>query len=350
MVVPVGPCVHVVMAAYKPNPKYLAAQIRSILGQSHSNLELLIVFDGPHPEIVETVCGYADSRIFVVTLPVRQGALRAFEFGLAEVLRRADGDDEMFAFCDQDDVWETDKLAVQVAALRSLCGLCHSDATIIDDEGRVVAGSLFALEQRPFIADAGTLAMFNSVTGMTMVFSRKVAEAALPFPTMLPGMQHDWWVALVAALVGQLRFLPEPLVGYRWHDANVVGAGRGSLARDPAVHDGLSTLRSTCLRQYLARFTLAEAAAELADRRGISVPRIIAELAHPGWIGACRFIGRWVVAMAHGKRNLARAAARVACGLIVALMRAGRAGVAPADLCRDIVARVGDPTRTGPQS
>ena len=85
----------------------------------------------------------------------------------------------------------------------------------------------------------------NSVTGMTAVFRRDVAMAAQPFP--LSGCRyilHDHWIALVASLLGSVRFIDEPLVDYTQHAANVMGAREW--AGKPAAQRLASHRRPIC--------------------------------------------------------------------------------------------------------
>jgi hypothetical protein len=62
----------------------------------------------------------------------------------------------------------------------------------------------------------------NEVTGCALAINRALLEMALPIPD--GAIMHDWWLALFAAYFGQLIAVPERLVKYRQHDANVIGA------------------------------------------------------------------------------------------------------------------------------
>ena len=74
----------------------------------------------------------------------------------------------------------------------------------------------------------------NSVSGMASVFRRDVAQAVEPFSlSACRYILHDHWTSLVASLLGDVRFIEEPLVDYTQHDVNVLGARLwgGSLPR-----------------------------------------------------------------------------------------------------------------------
>ena len=73
-----------------------------------------------------------------------------------------------------------------------------------------------------------TLLMQNHIPGCSMLFNRALLELATPLPQA--AHMHDWWVALCAAAMGHSRYLPTPLVRYRQHAGNQVGA-QGMVAR-----------------------------------------------------------------------------------------------------------------------
>jgi hypothetical protein len=64
----------------------------------------------------------------------------------------------------------------------------------------------------------------NVVTGCASMVNRRLAEIALPFPRT--ALMHDWWCALIAGF-GQICRVDMPLVLYRQHGCNAIGARRG---------------------------------------------------------------------------------------------------------------------------
>jgi hypothetical protein len=66
------------------------------------------------------------------------------------------------------------------------------------------------------------LVISNLVTGCTALINESLAEKALPIPES--AIMHDWWLALVAAAFGKLVYLDIPLVRYRQHGSNTIGA------------------------------------------------------------------------------------------------------------------------------
>ena len=65
-----------------------------------------------------------------------------------------------------------------------------------------------------------------------MAICRSLLPAVMPIPTLTEFI-HDGWISLVAALCSEVRFIPAPLVLYRQHAGQQLGAGlsRWSLPR-----------------------------------------------------------------------------------------------------------------------
>jgi hypothetical protein len=142
---------------------------------------------------------------------------------------------DFIAFADQDDLWEVNKLETLIPHFdnpRTL--LVHSDARLIDAKGRQMGSLMGALqltarERRALRGGRALEALLrrNVVTGATMMIRRTLLDTALPIP---PGWIHDEWLALIAALQGGVVFDQRPLVRYRQHGANQIGAARLSVS------------------------------------------------------------------------------------------------------------------------
>lgn len=223
------PTVHVVMGVYRPQARFLEQQISSILGQQGVAVRLLAVIDGRDPE-AEALCR-SDRRVSVLPRHEHAGAYLTYGAGLAAAVARSRGNDDLFAFADQDDIWEARKLEALAAAMdRTGAQLAACDAKVIGERGEELAPSLRRLEGRANDPRIDSLLIANSMSGMELVFSRALAELACPFPPAGNGLfLHDWWLASLAAASGRVVFVDEALVRYRHHAGNLMGprlAGR----------------------------------------------------------------------------------------------------------------------------
>ena len=223
--------VAVCLASYEPSLDFLARQLDSIRAQKHANWVCVISDDGSSnvDSIRELVAG--DDRFVVVAHERNVGFYRNFERALA--LAPADAD--AIALCDQDDVWDADKLDTLLAALTDDVSLAYADMRLIDEHDEVVAPT-FWRHRRNQWQDLDALLMLNTVTGAAaLVRGSVVRDLVLPFPPGTPSAFHDQWIAATALAAGRLAFVDRPLHSYRQHGGAVTGR------QDNRLDDGLPT-------------------------------------------------------------------------------------------------------------
>ena len=67
-----SPDVSVVMSVYNGGP-FLGQAIESILGQSHSDFEFIVIDDGSSDDSADTIASYRDARLRVADIPKMPG-------------------------------------------------------------------------------------------------------------------------------------------------------------------------------------------------------------------------------------------------------------------------------------
>lgn len=218
----------VVLATFN-GEDFLNQQLASILQQSVLPVRLLVADDGSSDRTLELLKAWElCSPVPITFLPVAQqqfGCCANFE----RLLLASSASYVMLA--DQDDIWDLNKaerLQASMAALEQRWGnerplLVHTDLRLIDRFGRPLADS-YSLQQGLMPGRRGwlALAMQNVVTGCACMLNRACIQRALPFPP--EAILHDWWLALVAARLGEVAYLPAPSLSYRQHGRNIVGA------------------------------------------------------------------------------------------------------------------------------
>lgn len=226
------PTISVAMCTYQGG-SFLAEQLESIQSQSVLPDEIVICDDASTDATVTILKAYLSSAPFdvrIVVNPTRRGVVRNFE----KALSLCTGDYVLFA--DQDDVWSSHKIEILVRAARETVAgtegvgspaMFFSDLEVVGSSLERLHPSFFRSMRfhRKMIAFPPLL-IENVVTGCASLVNRRLIEIALPFPNdaaIVGG--HEWWLALCAAATGKLIFVDQPLVQYRQHGANAVGAG-----------------------------------------------------------------------------------------------------------------------------
>jgi SAM-dependent methyltransferase len=234
-----GPKVAVCLATYKPDPAFLAAQLDSIRAQTHDNWVCVLSDDNSGPESLAVIRRLitGDDRFVLVAHEDNVGFYANFERALAAAPEDADA----VALSDQDDVWDRDKLATLLAALRDH-GLAYSDMRLVDEQDTVVADS-FWQDRRNQWTDLEALLLLNTVTGAaSMVDGRTLRELVLPFPPGTPSAFHDQWIAATALADNKLAFVDRALYSYRQHGQAVTGHRQERLDKGLPGKIGLALL------------------------------------------------------------------------------------------------------------
>lgn len=125
----IAPTVSVIMPVYN-TAKYVQSAVESVLAQTFTNFELLVIDDAGTDNSIELCRRYDDPRVHIIS-QANRGLAGARNTGI----RHARG--QFIALLDSDDLWEADKLERHVAHLRKApnVGVSYAASTLIDDDG-----------------------------------------------------------------------------------------------------------------------------------------------------------------------------------------------------------------------
>ena len=227
------PLIAILMAVYEPRMDWLREQLESLEAQAYPNLKLYIRDDCsptvPFEEIRNRVAECIQSFPYEIKQNERNlGSNETFEL----LTQEAEG--EYFAYCDQDDVWLPEKLAVLQKELeRSGAELVCSDMYIIDGDGKQTADSITKI-RRHHIFRSGegltdTLWYSNFASGCALLVRAETAKAAVPFN---PYMYYDHYITLYSANRGKVISLPAPLLRHREHEGNQSSSMQGIVDKE----------------------------------------------------------------------------------------------------------------------
>jgi glycosyltransferase involved in cell wall biosynthesis len=206
--------VSIVVPVYN-GEKYLKKTIESILQQTYSNFELLLINDGSRDSSAKLIDALVatDKRIEGFSKE-NGGVANARNYGVS----LAKG--ELIAFCDQDDLWLPDKLEKQLPLFENPnVGLVYCGAVVEALlYGKTSKGSL-ANKQRGYVFDQ--LVQLNMLTCCTAVVRKKDLLKAGGFDDDLALMGvDDWHLWLKMSLICEFDFVPEHLAVHVFHGDN----------------------------------------------------------------------------------------------------------------------------------
>ncbi len=204
---------------------YLSACIESVLAQTFSDFEFIILNDGSTDCTWEIIQEYAkkDSRIRPFSFPEKQGIAVGCNFTVAQ----AKGD--YLARIDGDDIWKPEKLEKQMAYLEEHpeCGVCFTQAEIMDGQGKIVHGAecdfmdeLFAQPNRSQSQWLRKLFIDgNCFVHSSSVIRKNCFDAIDGYRNALRQLpDYDLWLQLIQ--ITEFFLIPEKLMQYRWYAGN----------------------------------------------------------------------------------------------------------------------------------
>ncbi|MBA6414278.1 glycosyltransferase family 2 protein [Parahaliea sp. F7430] len=223
------PSVAILLATYNGAP-FLFQQLESIANQSYSNWYLYASDDGSTDVTLKLLekwqDGFGNTRV-----QCRAGPSLGFVANFLSLICAEEIEADYYAFSDQDDIWDTDKLSRAVAELEKLPqgipALYCSRTRSIDSQGRLI-GLSPAFNRQPGFANA---LVHNIAAGNTMLLNAEACSLVRALGVVdVPA--HDWWVyLLVSGAGGAVIFDSKPSLSYRQHDDNQIGDNSGFITR-----------------------------------------------------------------------------------------------------------------------
>lgn len=230
---------------------FIAQTLRSILDQTMSDLEVIVVDDGSRDDSLAVLDAMRDARVTVVEQPNR-GLAGARNTGI--LLARA----EMIGFCDADDVWYPRKAERHLALMDTdpRLGLTFSFSEYLAENGMPTGQLLLTRCSRPAVRD---LIRRNHIgNGSTPVVRKEVFRLAGLFDETLGSCEDfEMWVRSAACTPLLLGLLPEVLTGYR------VRPGSMTTSYDNFLEGHRLALER--VRTYVPNFSEREAARSYAE-------------------------------------------------------------------------------------
>ena len=205
---------------------YLKEQLDSLLGQTYKNIDIYIRDDGSSDNTVDILKKYRDDYHdkFHIYFEENIGAIKSFN----SLIKRVESD--LYATCDQDDIWLPNKIMDQVKIYkikhgsRKLPFMCFSDPILYKNSSNsgIYLSEAQSMNIKLLISSYKNLIAMNPVAGCTMLFcenakrlySRSIGNGLI---------MHDHLMAAIVSFHGRLFFCDKQHVLYRQHGQNVLG-------------------------------------------------------------------------------------------------------------------------------
>lgn len=234
--------IDILLATYN-GEEYLDDLLCSIERQTDERWRLIACDDGSTDSTIDILQERVsrDPERYVLVEDVPSGSAKS---NFLRLLRHSSAEGAMF--CDQDDVWKTNKIEVFVERYERCCDqsspcLLFSDLEVVDEGLRPVADSFMSYSKlNPRRTSTNRLLALNCIAGCSSMMNRELVSLINRTPHYSDIVMHDAWVALVASLFGEIAYIDETLVLYRQHGTNDTGAK----AYSAEIRKGLSDAAS----------------------------------------------------------------------------------------------------------
>ena len=197
--------------------KYLKEQIDSILNQENVDVQLIVRDDGSNDSTPDILSKYSNDKRIIYSIETNIGPAKSF----LQLLKNAPASN-YYAFSDQDDIWDKDKLYCAIEKMKGIdsCPCLYFSTTESVDEN---LNTIKTNNIKPKLTFGESL-IYAYASGCTMVMNNKLHETILSYqPEYIP--MHDYLIISVAHAVGaKIVFDETPHIKYRQHNNNVIGA------------------------------------------------------------------------------------------------------------------------------
>ena len=220
----------IIMAVYNGH-EYIREQLESLKDQTYTEWRLVIRDDRSSDKTAEIVKKFSDEVEQEVIFKVNEKPSGSAKNNFALLINDAKESDYVM-FCDQDDIWKKDKIEITFNKMkqaeerygRDFPLLVHGDVEVIDENGNINADSMFEMSHINADSKLPQILIQNHVTGCTMMCNKKLIAGISEYASSEYIIMHDYLAALYASVFGKIEVIKKPLLSYRQHSGNSVGA------------------------------------------------------------------------------------------------------------------------------
>jgi len=233
--------VSIIVTCYNKD-SYIAETIKSVLLQTYTNFELIIINDGSTDNSLEIIESFTDKRIILCN-QINGGENSARNRGISMV------SGEYIAFLDGDDIWESTKIEEQINYIeKNNFDMCFCNYNIIDKEG-ILNFFFFKLDflNYSYSSLKNKILTGNYILGSasSVVVKKDIVNKVGFFDTNLKwGGDWEYWIRIVFT-TKEIGFLDKELVSIRFGIEQV----QSTLTKTIRLND-TKLILNKCLKSY----------------------------------------------------------------------------------------------------
>lgn len=269
------PKVLIMMSTYN-GERYINEQMDSLIAQVQVETQIYIRDDGSTDGTMEKLRPYVEAYPDRIHIRSEQnlGVIHSF----FELMQLSPSTFDYYAFCDQDDVWEQDKLIRAVTLLQTMNStipLLYCSSTQMVDQHLTPIGVWPKVPQKPLALHNALVE--NSCVGCTMVMNDitfNQIRGSLP-SELNEVIMHDWWIYLYVCTFGEVIFDEHATIMYRQHRGNVLGGSRDGLIQkwrkrlDRFMNGNNHYILSRQARQFLTTYEAHLTRTQIEEIKGL---------------------------------------------------------------------------------
>lgn len=194
--------------------KYINEQLNSLINQTYKIFEVIIQDDASTDDTIAILKKFEDKlplKIYINNENI------GFNKNFEQAILKANGD--LIALCDQDDVWENNKLQILIEEIGDNT-LIYSNSLLVDSQLNSLNKTLEDRLKINFISSNSAVNFLfnNCVSAHSMVFKKEL----LKYIKIPDNFYFDEYIAAVAASLKGVKYIDKNLVLYRQHDSNAL--------------------------------------------------------------------------------------------------------------------------------
>jgi len=211
--------------------KHIKEQLDSIANQGFEHIDIWVSDDGSTDTTLELLKLYKKSWK-KGGFTIKSGPRRGFAHNFMSLVCDPQIEADYYAYSDQDDIWERDKLSRSIKALpndgNAKAAMYCSRTSLMTGMGEMTGIMSPLFSKPPHFRNA----LVQSLAGGNTMVINAEAKSLLCQIGVLDIVSHDWWTyLLVTGVGGEVMYDVEPSVRYRQHEDNEIGANVGWSAR-----------------------------------------------------------------------------------------------------------------------